>query len=120
MGSILLTYWKTGEILLLACVAAFSVVAVGRSMDMRAYARARAELKTNEGARRWEIRYGVGAASSLAILGMWCYFGFANTTDPFVHLVSFTTTIAYVIGITGRNFGSSRLVIAQILASRSR
>ena len=116
VGSILLSYWKSGEILLLACVAAFTVVAVARTMDMRAYARARAELKTSEAARHWEIRYGAGAASSLAILGLWCYVGFAYTTDAYVHLVSFTTTIAYVIGITGRNFGSGRLVIIQILA----
>jgi diguanylate cyclase (GGDEF)-like protein/PAS domain S-box-containing protein len=115
-GSILLSYWKSGEILLLACVLAFSVVAVARAMDMRAYARARDRVKSSEAARYWEIRYGVGAASSLAILGLWCYVGFAYTKDPYVHLVSFTTTIAYVIGITGRNFGSSRLVIIQILA----
>ena len=114
--SILLSYWKSGEVLLLACAAAFTVVAVARTMDMRAYARTRAELKTSEAARHWEIRYGAGAASSLAILGLWCYVGFAYTTDAYVHLVSFTTTIAYVIGITGRNFGSGRLVIIQILA----
>lgn len=116
VGSILLSYWKSGQILLLACAIAFTVVAVVRSMDMRAYARARDGIKTSDAARYWEIRYGVGAASSLAILGLWCYVGFAWTDDAYVHLVSFTTTIAYVIGITGRNFGSGRLVIIQILA----
>ncbi len=116
IAAILLTYWKTGEILLLACAFAFFLVAAGRSLDMRAYARARAAVVTNESALGWEIRYGVGAASSLAILGMWCYFGLTKTSDPFVSLVAFTSTIAYVIGITGRNFGSSRLVIAQILS----
>jgi diguanylate cyclase (GGDEF)-like protein/PAS domain S-box-containing protein len=115
-SSILLTYWRSGEVLLLACAITFSVVVAARAMDMRAYARARDGIKTSERAQHWEIRYGVGAASTLAILGLWCYVGFAYTKDPYVHLVSFTTTIAYVIGITGRNFGSGRLVIAQIVA----
>ena len=115
-SSILLTYWRDGESLLLVCAIAFSLVVAARAFDMRAHARARESVKTSEAARYWEIRYGVGAASSLAILGLWCFVGFAYTHDPYVHLVSFTTTIAYVIGITGRNFGSSRLVIAQIVA----
>ena len=115
-SSILLTYWKTGDIWLLTCALAFSAVAAGRALDMRAYARARADVKSNKSGRHWEIRYGVGAASSLAILGIWCYFGLTSTSDAFVPLVSFTTTIAYVIGITGRNFGSGRLVVVQILS----
>ena len=115
-GSIILTYCKTGDLVLLACAVAFSVVVAARALDMRAYARARGTVKSSEKARHWEIRYGVGAASSLAVLGFWCLFAFATTNDPYAHLVSLCTTIAYVIGITGRNFGSGRLVIVQILS----
>jgi diguanylate cyclase (GGDEF)-like protein/PAS domain S-box-containing protein len=114
--AILLTYWKTGEILLLVCAFAFSLVAAVRALDMGAYARARPTIVSHDGAQHWEIRYGVGAASSLAILGLWCYFGLTWTNDPFVSLVAFTSTIAYVIGITGRNFGSGRLVVVQVLS----
>ncbi len=77
---------------------------------------ARAQQRQVKRARHWEIRYGVGAASSYAILGFWCFFAITGSTDPFVHLVSFTATTAYVVGITGRNFGTSRLVVAQILS----
>jgi len=115
-GSILLTYLKTDDVLLLACALAFSLVAAARALDMRAYARVRDTVKSSECARYWEIRYGVGAALSLAILGAWCYFALNTTNDSYAHLVSFSTTTAYVIGITGRNFGSGRLVIAQILS----
>jgi diguanylate cyclase (GGDEF)-like protein/PAS domain S-box-containing protein len=116
VGPIILTFWKTGEILLLACALAFTLIAAARALDMRAYARARHIVKTNDAARRWEYRYGTGAASALAILGTWCYLGFATTSDSYVHFVSFSITIAYVIGITGRNFGSRRLVVVQILS----
>jgi diguanylate cyclase (GGDEF)-like protein/PAS domain S-box-containing protein len=114
-GPILLTYWKTGDIVLLLCAMAFTAVAVGRALDMRAYRLVRDDVKPSEKAQHWEFRYGAGAASSLAILGVWCFWGLAEMSDPYVPLVSFSITIAYIIGITGRNFGSSRLVIAQIL-----
>jgi PAS domain-containing protein len=115
-GSILLTYFKTNSLALLSCAAAFTVVAVIRALDMWAYARVRDEVKSSDQAQKWEVRYGVGAASSLSILGMWCYWALTLTDDHYAPLVCFSITIAYVIGITGRNFGSSRLVVAQILS----
>ena len=115
VGSIALTYLKTGEILLLVCALAFTFIAVGRAIDMRAYARARNTIKTIETAKRWEYRYGVGVASALATLGAWCFLAFARTGDPYAQIISFSITIAYVIGISGRNFGSRRLVLIQIL-----
>jgi hypothetical protein len=40
---------------------------------MRAYQRARPAIKTVEAARRWEHIYVAGAATSIALLGLWCY-----------------------------------------------
>jgi diguanylate cyclase (GGDEF)-like protein len=117
VGSVLVTYWKTGEPLLLLSAFLFAFVAFARGLSMRAYARARATIKTDEAARRWEYRYVVGAATSVLLLGIWCYIAFALTNDAFAQLVSFTMTIAYVIGIFGRNFGSARFVIVQILCA---
>jgi diguanylate cyclase (GGDEF)-like protein/PAS domain S-box-containing protein len=117
VGSILTTYWKTGEPLLFACAVAVVAVACARGLVMRAYRGVKAAVKSNSVARRWERRYVAGAAASVGLLGIWCYIAFARTSDPFAHLVSFTMTIAYVIGIFGRNFGNSRFVIVQILCA---
>ena len=117
VGSILTTYWKTGEPLLLACALAVVLVACARGLVMQAYHRVKASVKSNGVARRWERRYVAGAAASVGLLGIWCYIAFARTSDPFAHLVSFSMTIAYVIGIFGRNFGNSRFVIVQILCA---
>ncbi len=116
-GSILTTYWKTGEPLFLACAFAVVGVAGTRGAMMRAYARVRSSVTSNAVARRWERRYVAGAAASVALLGIWCYIAFSRTSDPFAHLISFSMTIAYVIGIFGRNFGNSRSVIIQILCA---
>ena len=59
----------------------------------------------------------MGAAASVALLGIWCFIAFTRTSDPFAHLVSYSMTIAYSIGIFGRNFGNSRFVVVQILCA---
>jgi diguanylate cyclase (GGDEF)-like protein/PAS domain S-box-containing protein len=116
-GSGLVTFWKTGQVLLLACAVAIMLVAGARGLVMRAYAGARSGIRDNEVARRWERRYVAGAATSVGLLGIWCYIAFAATSDSFAQLVSFSMTIAYVVGIFGRNFGNARFVVVQILCA---
>jgi diguanylate cyclase (GGDEF)-like protein len=113
-GSVFITYWKTGEILLLYCALAVVLVASVRGLTMRAYVRARPTVTTNAAARKWELCYVIGAATSVALMGLWCFIAFARTSDPFAHLVSFSMSIAYTTGIFGRNFGSPRCVVVQI------
>jgi len=116
-GSVFITYWKTGEILLLYCAMAVILVACVRAIVIRCYNRARSTVTTTEAAKRWEHRYVVGASTSVALLGIWCFITFTRTTDPFAPLVSFTMTIAYAVGIFGRNFGNDRFVVVQILCA---
>ena len=117
IGSVLVTYWKTGEILILYCAIAITLVACARGYMMRAYLRTRDTVTTAEIARRWEYRYGTGASAILLLLGIWCYIAFSRTDDPFAHLVSFSMTIAYAAGIFGRNFANPQFVIVQILCT---
>jgi diguanylate cyclase (GGDEF)-like protein len=81
---------------------------------VRAYKRQRAVLSTAEDASRWELRYAIGVSAHMAILGAWCVIAF-STSDPFAQLTSVASTIASLIGVAGRNFGSGRLVILQIV-----
>jgi len=114
-GSILLTYWKTGDVLLLYCMLMFVLVACARGLVMQGYFRA--AVTTTEAGRRWEHRYVAGAALSMAVLGVWCFIAFARTYDPFAGLVSFSMTLVYAGGIFGRNFGNVRFVVVQILCA---
>ncbi|HVX98651.1 MAG TPA: EAL domain-containing protein [Pseudorhodoplanes sp.] len=116
-ASVIATYWKTGEPLLFLVAVAVACVGAARLLAMRSYVHARSTVTTNEIARRWEQRYVTGAATSVGLLGLWCFVAFAQTKDAFAHLVSFSMTIAYVIGIFGRNFGNTRSVIMQILCA---
>ena len=113
----LITAWKTGEQALYLCSVAIVIVACMRALDVRAYAARRPLLTTSEEARQWELRYVVGAAAHVSLMGIWCLVAFAKTSDPFVQIFSFSLTIAYMIGISGRNFASNLLVTAQIVCA---
>jgi diguanylate cyclase (GGDEF)-like protein/PAS domain S-box-containing protein len=116
-SAIVATYIKTGELLLLSCASVFAAVAVVRLMHVQAYRASREGITTVKDARRWELGYVTGAATSVALLGTWAYTTFAATAEPYAHLVSFTMTIGYVIGVFGRNFGSPKFVLIQILCA---
>jgi diguanylate cyclase (GGDEF)-like protein len=115
--SALITAGRTGATLILLCAAAMILVACARAWDMYAFARQRANLSSPQAAAYWERRYVVGAATFVGLLGAWCLAAFIQTTDPFVRLISFSLTLAYLIGVSGRNFASKPLVIAQTVCA---
>jgi diguanylate cyclase (GGDEF)-like protein len=113
----LITAWKTGEQALYLCSAAIAIVACARAIDVRAYAQQRPQLTDIEQARQWELRYVCGAAAHVSLMGIWCLLAFIKTSDPFVQIFAFSMTLAYMIGISGRNFASNLLVTAQIVCA---
>src|ERR1043166_8444640 len=108
---------KTGNLVLAVFAGTIAVVAAMRMVDMQAYHRARSSLTTAEAVRRWEISYVVGSTVQVALLGFSCLTAFLVSSDPFVHLLSFGITLAYIVGTSGRNFASPLLVYAQMLGA---
>ncbi len=113
----LITAWKTGEQALYLCAVAMVVVACLRALDLQAYVKRRPHLTDIAEARQWELRYVAGAAGHVSLMGIWCLLAFVKTTDTFVEIFSFSMTLAYMIGISGRNFASNLLVTAQIVCA---
>jgi diguanylate cyclase (GGDEF)-like protein len=115
--AIFLTAWKTGEPALYVCALSLAAVVAARAHGMKAYQRERPLIATGRDAARWESRYAFGTSVHYVLLGVWCLLAFTVTDDTFVQFVSITSTVAYLIGVTGRNFGSTRLVAIQILCA---
>jgi diguanylate cyclase (GGDEF)-like protein/PAS domain S-box-containing protein len=113
--AVLLSAFRTGSALLYGLWIALVAIAVLRAIDMHIYVKLRSTINTVARARHWETRYVVGAAAFMGGLGVWCVIVYASTDDPYVLTLSITATIAYMIGISGRNFGSARLVATIIL-----
>jgi diguanylate cyclase (GGDEF)-like protein len=115
--AVLLSAVKTENWILLGFALAIAGVAYARSIEMGRYQKVKATVNTAEAMRRWEIRYVVGATTYVALLGIWSFASFLITDDPFVQILSFSVTLAYMIGVFGRNFASNRLVTSQILGA---
>lgn len=113
--AMLLSAFKTQEPLLYACTVAILVVNGVRAIVIAAYYRQRQNVTTIEAAKRWETVYAIGVSAHVAIMGAWCVVAFGATDDTFAQFISVVGTIANLIGIAGRNFGSTRLVLVQIL-----
>jgi diguanylate cyclase (GGDEF)-like protein len=115
--AVVLTALKTHELLLWVIAGVIILFAAARNWDMGRYAKLRAAGLSTAAVVAWERRYVFGASVFDALLGVWCFIAFVRTDDAFVQLISLCMTIAYMVGTSGRNFGSSRLVIAQILCA---
>jgi len=113
----LITAVRTGESFIYLCSFLIAVVACARALNVRAFRNRVTSLATFEEARCWELYYVTGAAAHVLLLGAWCFVAFARTSDAFVQIFSFSLTLAYLIGIAGRNFASSALVTAQIVCA---
>jgi PAS domain-containing protein len=73
--------------------------------------------RTVTAARTWEYAYVAGASAAVLIMGSWSFIALVATSDPYAHLVSFSMTIAFLLSVFGRNFGSGKFVVVQILCA---
>ena len=114
-GTALITAYKSGEPLLYLCSLAITLLACARGLDVGRYQKRRAGIVSIDEAAKWER----GPAPPRTSCGsaLWCLVAFIKTSDPFVQTFSFALTLAYMIGISGRNFASNLLVLAQIVCA---
>jgi diguanylate cyclase (GGDEF)-like protein len=117
MASAAITAWKTAEPSLIICAIGIIGISLARAADMQAFATRRQTVMTRADAMRWELRYIIGAAAFMALMGAWCFFAFARTNDPVVQLLAFAMVLVNMIGVAARNFGSRLLVNAQLVCA---
>ena len=116
ISAAVITALKSGEPLLWVCALAMAVTACARATDMCIFGKQRQPNNDVEVIRKWELRYITGSCIYVALLGMWCLIAFVKSSDPEVQLLSFSLTLANMIGVAGRNFSSNFLVNAQLLS----
>lgn len=107
--------WLAGAWLLYACALAIVFIGAARAVHIVSYRhRAQVELDVAT-ARRWEVAYEVGTSMYVLVLGGWCFISFYLVDDVRAGLLSLAVALAYIVGVTGRNFGSKRLVWLQLV-----
>ncbi|GEO86022.1 MULTISPECIES: putative bifunctional diguanylate cyclase/phosphodiesterase [Alphaproteobacteria] len=112
----LTVYHKTGDPVFIVLAIAFVVVFANRIFLFARFSRAEKSTWTLEDIRHWEIRYVVGGAATAAILGIGCGYSILQFEDTFVELACIAVTMASMVSIVGRNYGSRLAVNLQSLA----
>lgn len=109
-------YARTVDLTHMIFALAISLVGIKRIWDSKAF---KEEWPNIENVRKnlaaWEHQYLVWASVHVALLGFWCFMVSARSSDDFVLLMTISITLANLIGITGRNFGSEKVVTAQLV-----
>ena len=97
-------------------VAAMATAALLRITDFNRFGRMSPDLDLST-ARHWELRYTIGAAGYMALLGLWTFAVFEVTADEFPRMLALTATLGHSLGIATRNFSFVRGTNAQIVAA---
>ena len=70
-----------------------------------------------EGIRRWENRYNAGGVCATLTLGTACGYAILVSRDPFAELACISVTLATMVSLVGRNYGSARAVVIMSLSA---
>ncbi|NTJ08322.1 putative bifunctional diguanylate cyclase/phosphodiesterase [Rhizobium lusitanum] len=65
---------------------------------------------------RWETRYVIGAAATASILGIGSGYAILIVQDPLAEFICIAVTMASMVSIVGRNYGSQKAIDLQTLA----
>ncbi len=121
MGAHILTYMavylKTRDFFYIGLSLAFLLVFAHRIRLFARFSKADKSLWSRQVIARWEHRYVVGAASTAAILGIGCGYAILFFEDTFVELACVAVTMASMVSVVGRNYGSRLAVSLQTMAA---
>ena len=109
-------YHKTKDLVFVMLAIAFVVVFANRLLLFARFSKAEKSTWSLEDIRQWEARYVLGGASTAAILGIGCGYSILQFEDTFVELACVSVTMASMVSVVGRNYGSRLAVNLQSLA----
>ncbi|MBX3569550.1 MAG: EAL domain-containing protein [Rhizobiaceae bacterium] len=112
---VVLCYLKTSQPAYLVVACALLVVAVLRLRNMRKNRNA-PQATTWKEARRRENDYILYGSMHGMMLGIFCFVGIYVAPDPFAEIAAVSVTLASATAISGRNYGSPRMVMIFIIS----
>ncbi|WP_310296913.1 EAL domain-containing protein [Rhizobium sp. BE258] len=95
---------------------AFLIIFAGRMFSFRQFDKLDKQLLTRADIERWETIYVAGATSTAAILGIGSGYAIFILKEPFAELACIAVTMASMVSVVGRNYGSQRAIDLQTLA----
>ena len=103
-------YAKTGDSFFLAWSALVVLIWMLRAQGMRRFDRADKDVRDMDGIRYWENWYNLGAVGTTLALGTACCYSLIVSRDSFAEIACISVTLATMVSVVGRNYGSPRAV----------
>ena len=113
----LLVFAKTGDLFYIGCCFAIALIWIVRNFGMRQFDKVDLSAMGEEGIRVWENRYNFGAICATVTLGLACGYSILVSRDRFAEFACISVTLATMVSIVGRNYGSARAVIVMTLSA---
>ncbi len=113
----LLVFAKTGDVFYLGSCLSIALIWAVRTLGMRQFDHVDLSTLSYDGVRRWENRYNIGAVCATVTLGTACGYSILVSRDAFAELACISVTLATMVSIVGRNYGSARAVIVMTLSA---
>ncbi len=113
----LLVFAKTSDPFFIGCTIAIVLIWLVRGIDMRRFDHENLASLDFEGIRRWENRYNTGGICATLTLGVACGYAILVSRDPFAELACISVTLATMVSLVGRNYGSARAVVVMSLSA---
>lgn len=103
-------YARTQDAFYLVIAGLLTTIGVWRYWSIRQFNNRRGELLDGEQARRWEWSYIVRASLQGLTLGSFCFYAIYVSRQEFAELSAMSVTLASLVTVVGRNYGSPRMV----------
>ena len=97
---------KVNDPFYLYCGGAMVAIWYSRMLTMMAFDRCDLSQFTVRDTLKWERIYVAGPVAGAFVLGIMCAYALVVTRDSFAELASISVTLASMISVVGRNFGS--------------
>ena len=110
-------YAKTVDAFYLWSLAAFVIVCAYRIYWFLEFDSAEKSYFSREEIAVWENRYLIGGVATTALLGVGSAYAIAVARDQFAMFACVTVTLASMVSVVGRNYGSNKAVNFQTLTA---
>jgi len=110
-------FWKTSDVGQLVFAVLFLALGMIRIVVTRRFQANTDQHMGRKKLQQWEHRYAMAGTAYMAALGAWFFYGFARSSDEFVHMLTLALLLCFLVGTMGRNFSSDKVVWQQVLAT---
>ena len=111
-----LVFWKTSNTVFLGVMLAIATIGVLRLINISKYHGAEAPQSREEARSRENVYIFWGTLHAFT-LGVFCFVGINGEPDQFAEVAAIAVSLASITSIAGRNYGSPKLVLFQIVAA---